>query len=62
MVMGLPEMILSRKDQREAREPEPDQTDPDQQEGRGAAGDRGCFQLRRGLLFPVLPECGMFLY
>ena len=36
-----------RKDQREAREPE-----PDQQQGERAAGDRGCFQLGRGLLFP----------
>ena len=26
-------MILFRKDQREAREPEPDQTKPDQQQG-----------------------------
>ena len=36
-----------RKDQREAREPE-----PDQQQGERAAGDRECFQLGRGLLFP----------
>ena len=51
-----------RKDQRSAREPEPDRTEPDQQQGRGAADNRGCFQLGRGLLFPVLPECGMFLH
>lgn len=30
VAMGLPEMILFRKDQRVAREPEPDQTEPDQ--------------------------------
>lgn len=51
-------MILFRKDQREVREPEPDQ----QEGGEGQQVTGGCFQLRRGLLFPVLPECGMFLY
>jgi len=51
-----------RKDQREAREPEPDQTEPDQQEGERGSRWQGCFQLRKGLLFLVLPGCGMFLY
>ena len=40
-------MILSRKDQREAREPEPDR----QQEGRGEAGDRGAFNLEGACYF-----------
>lgn len=44
-------MILFRKDQRTAREPEPDQTEPDQQEGRGAAGDRGAFNLEWACYF-----------
>ena len=35
-----------RKDQREAREPEPDQIEPDQQEGRGAADRRGTYNLK----------------
>ena len=62
IAMGLPEMILSGKirDQQENR----NRIRRNQISRRGERGSRwqGCFQLRRGLLFPVLPECGMLIH